>query len=518
MLPYFLSRTTMQNWTAGYTVDIPYVHGYYRELNPLWLKQVMLQAGVAFPECGVACELGFGQGLGINIHASASCWQWYGTDFNPEHAAFAQALARESGNPAVLRDDAFDAYAQRDDLPDFDFIALHGILSWISDDNRQVIVDFIRRKLKLGGVVYISYNTLPGWAPFIPLRQLLTNHARYMGHGTWPERAHQALDFTEKLLASDPLYLRAAPLLTSRTQDMRKHDVHYLLHEYFNRDWTPTSFSQLADWMRSAKLDFVCSADPLDQIEALSTTEEQRALLAEVHDRTFYQDVRDLMVSRNFRKDYWVKGPRVLPAAEQSEQIAAQRVILTSLRESISTTVSGGVREATLRESIAGPVLDILQDHKAHRIGELQAQLAGHNITGAQLHETLLILMAAGHLSPAQEDSQIEQTLARTQAINRLILRQAKHNDALQYLANPATGGGFSIDRIARLLILARETSSHPEDWVQATWSILKQNGQRLLKEGEALETEDDNIEHLRSIAQHFERNRLPLLRAMGIL
>jgi len=44
-------------------------------------------------------------------------------------------------------------------LPDFDYIGLHGIWSWISDENRQVIVDFIRKKLKVGGVLYISYNT-----------------------------------------------------------------------------------------------------------------------------------------------------------------------------------------------------------------------------------------------------------------------------------------------------------------------------------------------------------------------
>jgi hypothetical protein len=65
-----------------------------------------------------------------------------------------------SGSRANLYDDAFVDFVNRPDLPDFDYIGVHGICSWISRDNRQVLVDFVRRKFKVGGVMYISYNTL----------------------------------------------------------------------------------------------------------------------------------------------------------------------------------------------------------------------------------------------------------------------------------------------------------------------------------------------------------------------
>ena len=39
-----------------------------------------------------------------------------------------------------------------------------------------MILDFIGRRLKSGGVFYISYNTLPGWGPFAPVRQLLKHY------------------------------------------------------------------------------------------------------------------------------------------------------------------------------------------------------------------------------------------------------------------------------------------------------------------------------------------------------
>jgi SAM-dependent methyltransferase len=155
----------MPDWSAGYVADIGYTYGTYPELNPQRVRLAFLVAGLVPPKVGNACELGFGQGMSVNVHAAASSTAWYGTDFNPAQAGFAQELAAASGTSARLYDESFAEFCGRDDLPDFDFIGLHGIFSWISDENRAIIVDFVRRKLKVGGVLYISYNTQAGWAP-----------------------------------------------------------------------------------------------------------------------------------------------------------------------------------------------------------------------------------------------------------------------------------------------------------------------------------------------------------------
>ncbi len=103
----------MTDWTAGYVADIGYTFGYYTELNPLRVKLAFLNAALAGPEVGSACELGFGQGVSANIHAAASVTHWHGTDFNPAQAGFAQELASVSGASAHLHDDAFADFANR---------------------------------------------------------------------------------------------------------------------------------------------------------------------------------------------------------------------------------------------------------------------------------------------------------------------------------------------------------------------------------------------------------------------
>ena len=52
-------------------------------------------------------------------------------------------------------------------------MCMHGIYSWVSPHNRRVLVSLIRKKLKPGGLLYISYDCMPGWAGIAPLRRIL---------------------------------------------------------------------------------------------------------------------------------------------------------------------------------------------------------------------------------------------------------------------------------------------------------------------------------------------------------
>ena len=72
-----LKVLTMTDWTAGYVADVGYTHGYYTELNPLRARLALLQAGyVPPPTGGNSCELGFGQGVSVNMHAAATATRW----------------------------------------------------------------------------------------------------------------------------------------------------------------------------------------------------------------------------------------------------------------------------------------------------------------------------------------------------------------------------------------------------------------------------------------------------------
>ncbi len=226
-----------------------------------------LAAGIASPigEEIAYLELGYGQGLAVNIHAAATAGTYWGNGFQSHHALHASALANASRADIHLLSESFAELAARNDLPQFDVIALHGIWSWISDKNREFILDIIRRNLRVGGIVYISYNCFPGWAPPMPVRHLMDLHIRLAGTDTSGAAGNidAALRFVQRVADAGSLYFHAVPALTEFLTHLRDLDRNYMAHEYFNKEWGITNFSDVHESMKSARLTFVASAHAL---------------------------------------------------------------------------------------------------------------------------------------------------------------------------------------------------------------------------------------------------------------
>ncbi len=142
----------MTSRTSGYVADMGYTHGFYRELTPTLLSFVALTRGQQGPDVTgplAYCELGCGQGFSMNLLAAANPTSAsMRPDFNPAQVAGARRLAAEAGLSNVsFFDTSFADFAEEPELPrEFDVISLHGIYSWISEENRKAIVDFIARK------------------------------------------------------------------------------------------------------------------------------------------------------------------------------------------------------------------------------------------------------------------------------------------------------------------------------------------------------------------------------------
>ena len=510
----------MNDWTSGYVADIGYTFGYYPELNPFRVRLAFLNAGLVFPEIGTACELGFGQGMSANIHAAASSIQWYGTDFNPSQAGFARELANASGAGAQLFDDAFADFSGRADLPEFDYIGIHGIWSWISDENRAVIVDFVRRKLKVGGVLYISYNTLPGWAAFAPMRHLMAEHAEIIGaegRGI-VSRIDDAIDFAGKLFDTHPLFSRANPQIENRIKMLKEQNRHYLAHEYFNRDWHPMHFSTMAEWLEPAKLQYACSANYLDHVDVINLDAEQQAFLKEIPDVMFRESVRDFMVNQQFRKDYWVRGARMFSPLERAEALREQKFILASHRPDVSLKVKGALGEASMSEAVYDPILDFLADHKPKTLGAIEQALKGADIAFAHIQEAAVLLTGAGHLAAVQDDAAIAKARKQTERLNGHLCAKSRGANDLGFLASPVIGGGVGVGRFQQLFLLAMAAGKKkPEEWAQFVWQVLVAQGQKLVKDGKTLESAEDNLTELTRQAQTFAEKQLPILKALGM-
>lgn len=507
----------MATWTAGYVADIDYTYGFYRELTPAILAYSGLTQGKRTPSPDTPltyCELGSGMGLTTNLLAAANPnITFYATDFIPAHIAESRRLAAEAGTTNVhFFDQSFQEFVNEPSLPEFDVISLHGIYSWITIENRQAIVDFLRRKLKPGGLVYVSYNTL-GWATAMPMREMMYRFGQSVG-GSSPKRLNSALDFMDKLVETNARYFIANPGLKPRLESIKKLDRSYLAHEYFNEAWTLMYHGDVATEFAEAKLSYLGSAHLLDHVDVINFTEPQQQLLRSVEDLTLREMVRDFLTGQQFRRDIFVKGAATLTTREVQSSWMDQRFALSTYKADVPMKVTTLQGEAKLQPEVYEPIIEVLSTGPKTFRELLQApQVAPQG--GQKVQQAVTILVGSGNLQPCPKSKGEAARKTRTKAFNDAIFERAQDGAAINFVASPVTGGGVSLGRFQQLFLLCRQRKI--ADPPQFIWNTLSSQGQRLVRDGTPIDSAEETIAEIRKDYEEFTTKRLGVLEQLGI-
>ena len=509
-------------WSDGYYTDLEYTHGYYKDLNPGMLRLACLVAGIEPPPAtGLRyLELGYGQGLSLNIHAAATDGEYWGTDFNPTQATQAAALAQASGADLRLFDQSFEEFAARDDLPQFDVIALHGIWSWVSDRNRAFIAEIIRKNLRIGGIAFISYNCLPGWAASMPVRHLMTLHTEFAGAdiGGAEGKIEAALGFAQKVSDAGARYFQANPFLADYIKTIKDQNRNYLAHEYFNRDWRIMNFSEVAKALEPSKLSYVGSSNPLDSMDDFNMAPAGEKLLAEIGHPVLRESVRDYLVNQRFRRDIFAKGPRRLTALERRDAWLAEKFALVAPATSVSLTVKGPFGELTLHEDLYGPVIEKLAENSY--APKTLAEIRSHpRLADLDLGRTLgpvLVLAGFGSVQSAREPG--EDDRRRCKALNHHLCRRALTNGEVTALASPILGGGVTVPQDVQMLVLAMQAGHRTPNAQAAYLAGIYQEFGSLTRNGQPLQLGADAIDEFRRMAKLYPKESLAQLSLLEVV
>lgn len=508
----------MSSWTSGYVSEVAYTAGFYRELTPAILDLAALAKSVTVQPATspfAMCELGCGRGVTTNVLAAANPHgQFHATDFNPAHIAEARALAAAGGLKNVQFSDAgFAEYLDDPTLPQFDIIALHGILSWVNEANRRVIVAFIGKHLKPGGLAYVSYNCMPGWAPAAPMRRLMAEFGALRSGGPLG-RLDKSIEMMTRLKETNARYFQVNAPVGERLDKMKGQNKNYLVHEFLNENWDPFYHKDVAAEMAEAKLTFLASAHLLDHVDPVNLTEAQRTFLSEIEDIGLRETVRDYMVNQQFRRDIFIKGAVPFGFFSTRERWQETRFALSMHRPDVPLKVVGGLGEAAMQPEVYGPFLDALASGPK-TLRSMQAVPAITELGWARTIQAMSILVGSGHVHPCLDEKNDAKRRESTRRFNRAVMEQARHSHDIQALASPVTGGGINVDRFEQLFLLARQNKQ--PDPPALVWQNLTALGQRLIRDGKPIETTEDNQAELKSRYATFMEKRLPVLEQLGI-
>jgi SAM-dependent methyltransferase len=507
----------MADWGAGYVTDTAYVHDFCRVQTPAILSLAALSRSVAAAggrgEPLSYCDLGCGQGFTANLVAAANPRaEVFAADFNPTHIAGARSLADAAALKNVrFREAGFDELEQDTTLPDFDIICLHGVYSWISQENRRTVVGLIRRRLKSGGLLYISYDAMPGWAGIAPLRRLLVQQHAASGGASQAGLA-QALAFADKLRELGALFHRMYPYVAVQWDRLKKLPASYLAHELLTRDWQAFSFTDVAAELAEAKLTYVGSAHLVDHVDRVNFTEAQQSFLAQITDRALGETTRDMIIGRQFRRDIFVKGVTSVRPLPARERWLDTRFGLTTPASEIDLTFDTALGTIQLRPDMYKPVIEVL-DQGPMTVRELVASPPAAKLEWSGLLDAIKVLVGRGDLQPALPAENEAERAASTRDFNAAVTALAKDSEDLGYLASPVTGGGVRVDRLTQLYLQAKRDGGDP---VATLAAIAERSGGIVDKNDNKLSPEEARAALVRR-ATLMEQRTLPLLARLGI-
>lgn len=505
------------SWAEGYVVDIGYTHGYYRELAPASLRFVTLLGGLQAADADqpfTYCELGCGNGHSSVLHAAANPQgRFVGIDFNPTHIHNAQRLARECGVENVRFLEKSFAELLDAELPDADIVALHGVWSWISGEHRRQIVEFIRRRLKPGGIAYLSYNCLPGLGQVAPLQRLLVEHTE-LGAGERVDRIRRALDFAARLERAGAVYFRASPLAKARLDSIAGQDPRYLAHEYFNANWSLFYHADVARDMAAAKLGFAGSADYLDNFSQFVLNPEMTKIVAEIGDRTMAETIKDFARNQVFRRDVYTRGAPKAGARDLEALLGRTRFALARPRAGCKLTGATPAGEVTLQEEAYAPVLDALA-RGPMTFDELARAPETARLDRSRLRQAVFGMAALRNLLPALPSAGEDERREATARFNQAALRNPLPGSATTMLASPVLGAGVALSFVDRILMAAEGDQTAA---IARVKQALAASGQQRMKDDKRVASTEETHAEVEEKARFFFRELLPYYRQLGVL
>ncbi|MGH6933572.1 MAG: methyltransferase regulatory domain-containing protein, partial [Dongiaceae bacterium] len=235
----------------------------------------------------------------------------------------------------------------------------------------------------------------------------------------------------------------------------------------------------------------------------------------DVTDPVLRETIKDFVINQQFRRDIFVRGAPRLDKRKMLDAMSQHRFVLSRARAQCSESMkvpAGSVKLSKghfkLIDALAdGPrsIRDLMSNPEIRAMGDV-----------ADVVRSIAVLVGVGHISPAV--SQAAETAARksSRGFNDVVLARMLKGDSLSNLASPVLGNTVSTDQMERFFLAALRHNR--KDMDAYAWEIISKRGESLAKQGKTLKTPEENQAELKRMAEHFQKNRLPVFTQLGIV
>ena len=288
--------------------DLGYLSQPFPYASAPFLESYARLLGLSPAPASTARILEIGSSYGGNLISQALFYPkatFTGIEIAPTQVSVGKTYIDQLGiaNLELLEGDVNESHHH---LGTYDYIIAHGFYSWVDEDTKNNFLRLCKEHLAENGILYMSYNTYPGWHKMDSVRALLDfankdidtlNHREKVRHGKTVASKLGAL-----MLEYDTVKNQQASFLQSLRQTLQKQDC-YVGHDHLEPVNTPVYFHQCMDHMAEHGFTYLCDCDlnlsfPDVYDETLRTKLEELA----PHDPLAREQYIDFMLNTAFRK------------------------------------------------------------------------------------------------------------------------------------------------------------------------------------------------------------------------
>lgn len=346
----------------------PGARAFNREAAPAYLDHVCMSAGFVPPPgspvgegegAGFAwCELQCGSAVTATLLAGSNpLGDFHGIDARDDLLAQGRELAKEAGVRNLTLHHANLEKALDLSLPVFDYIVVTGVYSWVPVRDRAFVLAFLRKFLKPGGAVYITYNARPGWNRYEPFLRLYREATRGV-EATPHQRLTVARELYAKLEDAKAPVVTASRVTAASLAELDAVPPETLAADYANDFSQPLYVTEVASDLATAGCALAGPADMAETLPVLMGQEPFKSVLEAMPTQLGRELAKDMLRETRFRRDVFVRGGNRMSAASRDMMMTGLAFVLerpsSEIRYDVRLAV-GGVRfdNAEARDVVA---------------------------------------------------------------------------------------------------------------------------------------------------------------------
>ncbi len=517
-------RAAAAETPSGIAFDGPLALSFSNGQSPSMMQYVARLRGIAtvslqepFTYLELGCRVGMASSLLAAAFPHAS---FIGIDSDAEQIGRARATAEAGGLGNLQFIEHGMDYLTTLDLPPCDFISLHGVIDRVAPSSRQGLADFVAKTLKPGGLAYVSYNAMPGWAPLQPLRRVILNH-RGSDPAKTLENTVTGLQYLRYLRENDAAFFAANPAAQSFLDRLLASEPGHVLRDYFSDAWEPLYFPEVGLSFGQAGMAYCGSTEVERNYTDLIVPKTFWEMLNGAENDFLRESHKSLILNESFRRDLYCKPGEKVPAGERETGFADVVFGSTLPIGSIRSEVRVGPHRMRLGDPIYRDLVPVAIGG-GYSLSELMAHPALSDHDGEAILTAMQRLVASGQFRPfAAKGPLVDGAMPREFRIasdfNRAILRERLMNEPVTYLASPVLGSGIRVDLFQGLMMQGMDQAGL-DGTVDHVLGVLAKGTHTWRRGGKEI----TDPEELRSVAESqfdaFRKGWTPLLYRFGIL